>query len=236
MSYSNMVMEDIMKYSELEIIDAQKVHSERFVEIPETSFYKTLSRLALDGKIERVSKGIYCRPKIGRFGKTISNENDILTHFIGAKNDKGVVVGYNLFNKYGITTQISKIVKIYSSALIQGEKTVGNVLIQSADLKFDFNTRKMIELLEILQEFRTIEDLNTKRLNEYIKDVVQYYDEKAVIEIIKVIGYKKSTIASLKNVLDFFNRENTMGMYLNGLSKYNSLNMEAMYVAAQQDR
>ena len=62
------------------IID-KKIYKEKFEGIPETTFYKAVSRLAKDGEIERITKGIYCKPKKGRFGTTVSNEKDILEYF-----------------------------------------------------------------------------------------------------------------------------------------------------------
>lgn len=235
MSYSSMVMEKVRQYPELKLIDAQKIYKEKFEGIPETTFYKAVSRLAKDGEIERITKGIYCKPKKGRFGTTVSNEKDILEYFLGENKNKGVVIGYWLFNKYGLTTQVSKIIELYSSVTIQKERNIRNVTIKKANLRFNSTTVRMIELLEILQEYKNIQDLNMNRFIKFIEETVKYYDEKTVERVIKSVGYKKGTLASLRNILDFFNLENNIDKYLNGTSKYNAINMEELYEITLQN-
>ena len=229
MNYSNMVLEDLEKYPELEIIDAQKIYNKKFEEIPEPTFYKVLSRLAKDGNIERITKGIYCKPKQGKFGKIISSDKHILEYYLGENKNKGVIISYGLFNKYGLTTQVSKKIEMYSNVLNQENRNVRNVSIKKANIRFDNRTIKIIELLEILQEYKNIEDLNNINLINFIKKAVNYYDEQTFTRVIKNISFKKSTIASLKNVLDFFNVENNIKTHLNGTTKYDAINMEELY-------
>jgi len=227
-----MVMEDVNQYSALEIIDAQKMHKEKFEAMPEATFYKAMSRLVQDGEIERIVKGIYCKPKKGKSGAIISSEKDILAYFLGKEQSKGVVIGRRLFNNYGIASQVSKSIEIYSSVTNQEKRVIKNVTIKKANLKFDTTTIKMIELLEVLQEYKKIEDLNTNSLIAFIEEAVECYEEKTVERIIEALAYKKSTLASLRNVLDFFNIENDIAQYLNGISKYKAIDMDGLYNTA----
>ena len=229
MSYSSLIMESVEKYPELKIIDAQKVYKEKFSAIPEQAFYQTVSRMAKSGEIIRITKGIYCKPRISRFGTIISTENNILEHYLGRNQNEGVVVGYRMYNKYGLTTQISKGVELYSNIVLQEKRQIRNVLILKADLKYDAAAKRMIELLEVLENYKKIEDLNRSNLKEFIKISVEYYEEKILKKILKEIGYKKSTLASLKSVLDSFSIKNTIDNYLNGTSKYDILKMEELY-------
>lgn len=229
MSYSSLIMESVEKYPELKIIDAQKVYKEKFSAIPEQAFYQTVSRMAKSGEIIRITKGIYCKPRISRFGTIISTENNILEYYLGRNQNEGVVVGYRMYNKYGLTTQISKGVELYSNIVLQEKRQIRNVLILKADLKYDAAAKRMIELLEVLENYKKIEDLNRSNLKEFIKISVEYYEEKILKKILKEIGYKKSTLASLKSVLDSFSIKNTIDNYLNGTSKYDILKMEELY-------
>lgn len=45
MSYSTMVKEQINKYSELEIIDTQQIYTSKCKNVPEQTFYKTVSHM-----------------------------------------------------------------------------------------------------------------------------------------------------------------------------------------------
>ncbi len=232
MSYSKMIMESVKNYPELTLIDTQKIYKEKFSDIPEQAFYKAISRMTKNDEIQRIGKGVYCKPKKGRFGTTVSGEKNILEHYLGVNKNKGVVVGYRMYNHKGLTTQVSKTIQLYSGVTSQEKKQIMNVVIYKADIRFDPPTVKMIELLEVLQNHKTIEDLNMKKMSSLIEDSVTYYDEKIIQKLVKTIGYKKSTLASLKNVLDFFKVENNVVHYLNGTSKYTAFRMEEVYEAA----
>ncbi len=231
MSYSSRIIESINEYPELTIIDAQKLYKEKFNDVSEQAFYKTISRMSKNEDIERISKGIYCKPRRGRFGTTISSEKNILDHYLGINKNRGVVIGYQMYNNKGITTQVSKTIELYSNATFQEKKQIRNVTIYKANIRFDISTIKMVELLEVLQNYRNIEDLNLIGLKKFIEDSIKYYDEKTIQKLIRSIGYKKHTLASLKNILDFFKLENNMDNYLNGTSRYNALRMEELYGA-----
>ncbi len=232
MSYSNRIIESINEYPELTIIDAQKLYKEKFNDVSEQAFYKTISRMSKNEYIERVSKGIYCKPRRGRFGTTISSEKNILEHYLGINKNRGVVIGYQMYNNKGLTTQVSKNIELYSNVTFQEKKQIKNVIIYKASIRFDISTIKMIEFLEVLQNYRNIEDLNRIGLKKFIEDSIKYYDEKTIQKLIGAIGYKKHTLASLKNILDFYNLENKVYNYLNGTSRYNALRMEELYATS----
>ncbi|MFB2895132.1 DUF6088 family protein [Aerosakkonemataceae cyanobacterium BLCC-F50] len=48
-----------------------------FSDLPSTAVGKALSRLAADGVLERVSKGLYYRPRQTRFGRSRPSQNEI---------------------------------------------------------------------------------------------------------------------------------------------------------------
>ena len=228
MSYASVIMESMNKYPELRIIDTKKIYKEKFSYVPEPAFHKAVSRMTKNGDILRIGKGVYCKPKKGRFGTVASSESDILEHYLGKGKNKGVIVGYKMYNRYGLTTQISKTAEVYSKVSLEDKKTVKNVLVQRINLDFNEKTIKMIELLEVLQNYRRIEDLSIHAVKAFIEDSVRYYDNGILKKLMDKIGYKKSTLASLKNVLDFYNIENDISLYLNGTSKYNPLRMEEL--------
>lgn len=223
-----MIKEKINQYSELEIIDAQQLYTSQFENVPEQAFYKTISRLTKSQEIERLTKGIYCKPKLGKFGKMISSEKNILDYYLGVNGNKGVIVGYRMYNKYKLTPQISKGVEVYSSKTEQEKKKVLNVEIKNVDLRFDVSTIRMIELINFLENYNRIEDLNKDNAILFIEDAVTHYNDKTLEKLIKMIGYKKSTLASLKNVLDFYKVDHSISRYLNRLSSYKSVRMENM--------
>lgn len=134
-----------------------------------------------------------------------------------------------MYNTYGLTTQIPKNVQVYSNVPIQEKREIRNVSVKKVNLKFEETTKRLIELLEVLQNYSKIEDLHSGNLRNFISTAVEYYDEKILEKLLKEIGYKKSTLASLKNVLDYFNISNTVSKYLNGTSKYATLDVDKLY-------
>ena len=82
------------------------------------------------------------------------------------------------------------------------------------------NMLSMIEFLEILEHYREIEDLNQKAFMKYCSMAVKKFDENVVGKVYLQMGYKKRTLAFLKNILDIYQVSNTLKRYLNGTSKY----------------
>ncbi len=220
----------LCSFSKLQIIDISKVYYDGFIDISEYAFYKTISRLNKAGKIARISKGIYCVPQHSKYGTLVSGESDIIKYYLGKNN--GVLIGYKLYNKYAITTQISKKVIMYSNIIYENQKNITNVNIKKANIKFTHDNVNIIELLEILENYKYIEDINYDMLVKTLKNLSKKYTEKSFNEVIKNIKYKKSTLASLKFLLDFYNIENSVGKHLRKTSKYKIINLEKIYELA----
>ena len=232
MKYTQVIFKEIMKYKTKEIIVANQLYKEKFKYISEPTYYKVLSRLEFSGALVRISKGIYCKPEEGKFQKIIANEKNIIEYYIGKNENKGVFSGYRLFSKYKMTTQVSKNIELLSTISTNEKTTIKNISIKKINLKLNQRTIKMVEFLEILQNYMRIEELNYKKFCEYIKISVNNYNEETVKEILKSVKYKKSTIASLVNVLNFYKIETKLNESLNGTSKYKSVEMEKMHAAA----
>lgn len=120
-------------------------------------------------------------------------------------------------------------IEVYSNISEQEKKKVMNVEIKKVNLRFDSSTIKTIELLYFLENVNSIEELNKKNAILFIEDAIKLYSEKVLEKLIRTIGYKKSTLASLKNVLDFYEINHSVGKYLNELSNYKSIRIEALY-------
>lgn len=92
-------------------------------------------------------------------------------------------------------------------------------------------TIPIIETLEILQNYKSIEDINNTALAAYMKDFARHYADEATVYVLKNRKYKKSTIAFLESFLNYFKVENTLNQFLSSLSSYaipdieNSINL-----------
>ena len=226
---SSNVWERIHGYPELKIINAQQLYKNEFGSFSELAFYKQLSRLEQEGQLVRLTRGMYCRPKKGRFGLVAASEKQILHHFLGTNLRSGVIVGYHMYNNYGLTTQVPKRVILYSNVVGYDKMNIQNITAMKASMTFDDATKKLIELLDVLENYLLIEDLSKKNMVTFIKNALKLFNDTKLEKVIRAIKVKKSTLASLKNTLDYFGIENNVSKYLSKTSKYKALSMEDLH-------
>ncbi len=219
--------ESIYNYPKLELIDVNNLYFNEFINMSEQAFYKAISRMYKSKKIIKVAKGIYCVPKITKYGVLSSGEDEITSYYLGENN--GVLIAYKLYNKYSLTTQVPKQIEMYSNIIYENTKNVSNVKIKKANIQFTSNNIFIIELLEILENYKNIEDVNYKMLAKTLKYLAENYTEQAFNNVIQNIKYKKSTLASLKYLLDYFGIENSVKNHLRKTSKYKIIDLEKIY-------
>ena len=227
MNYSQYVENKIINLPSHSIFKSTELYNKYFKEIPEKTYYKILERLVNKKIIEQLARGLYYRTKETPLGKISICEKEIIDYF--CENEQGIVIGYKLFNKYNLTTQISKKVEMYSNRQTESVKHIKNIEIKRFDIQFNENNIKLIECLEILQNYSKIEDVNKDSFFLYVKNVTKYYNNSQIKYILSKKKYKVSTIAFLKNILDYFKVENNLSNYLSSLSNYKILSMEELY-------
>ena len=91
----------------------------------------------------------------------------------------------------------------------------------------------MIHALEVLQNYYTIQDLNHSAFITFAKEIAEEYNEETFKEVVSTINYKKSTIAFLQEILNYYGKENNLNMYLSSLSEYKYPSMEEIYETAR---
>ena len=167
-------------------------------------------------------------------GKEYSTD-DIKKEIISAftKNGTGTVVGYSLYNAVNLTTQVAKTVDVMSSVLEGFTKTIRNITVHQVQIDYSESIQNMIHALEVLQNYYTIQDINHSAFITFTKKLADAYNEKAFKAVISTINYKKSTIAFLQEILNFYGRENNLNIYLSALSEYKHPRMEELYETTQ---
>ena len=217
------------KKPEKTIFIARELYLQKFSAMTETAFLKALERLNHMGMLMRLSKGVYCKPRKTRFGAVPAGEHELASYFMGEDNRYGFIAGYRLYNKYGLTTLISKQVEIYSRKSHVARGTIKNIHLRKLESFYRPEMLPMIEFLEILENYQKIEDLNQRRFLTYCNMAVKKFNEKIFDRIYHQMGYKKCTIAFLKEILDTYGIGNTLKKYLNGTSKYRIPQWENSY-------
>ena len=145
-----------------------------------------------------------CRAKIMRNyfidnGTDLPSEKEIITTF--TQNSTGMVVGYTMYNAMRLTTQISKNIQIYTSALDEQKKQIGNVFLQKYDIVFSPEVVRVVAILEVLQNYNKIEDLNEPQFKKLCAEFAEQYDEKVSEYVLSNISYSDHTIARLKAII-----------------------------------
>lgn len=234
MNYCNIIKEELNKYSENEMIFASKLYKEKLYKkkVTETSFYKVLERMCLSNELSKLSKGVYYYPKKSKFGITPISDEEIISRYIEKNN--GMIIGYHLFNKLNLTTQVSKKITLYSTNVESETKNIRNIEIKNISLKINDEYKKIIEMLEVLQSFNKIQDLNYNAFYEYARNFSKEYNEDILKKVLVEKKYKKSTISFLRNILNYFEIRNELDKYLSSLSKYNHIDMEEVYESSRK--
>lgn len=198
----------------------------------ELAYYKALERLVKSKLLLKVSKGVYCLPMNTEFGVVKPSSNEIIEQYIS--KTKGMKIGYQLYNELNLSTQISKRYELYSNSLSGFTKNINDIHIKKVNLSFTQDIKTQIAMLEVLSHFETIEDLNLAVFRIYSEKFANNFDEKTFETVIKNIKYKKSTIAFLRDILNYFNSPNNLGRYLSSLSTYKYPRMEEIYESSSR--
>ena len=132
-------------------------------------------------------------------GTDLPSEKEIIAAF--TENGVGMAVGYVLYNKLRLTTQVSKNIQIYTSALDEQKKQIGNVFLQKCDMVFSPEVVRMVAMLEVLQNYDRIEDWNESQFKKLCAEFAGQYDEKVFEYVLSNISYSEQTIARLKAII-----------------------------------
>jgi hypothetical protein len=211
-------------------IIASRMYESKVQGIPQVTFYKALERLTKRGKLVRIGKGLYSPVKETRFGKVVLSEKEIVEFLIA--NYSGVVIGYPLYTRLGLTTQVAKTIEVLSTQFSEVQRSIGRIHVYGIREPLAELTIKHIEALEVLEAYNEIEDLNKKTFSEYIKQIADFYDEQACEKALVTRKYKKRTIAFLRMILNHYGVANTLGRHLSPLTKYDIPQESALYGAA----
>ncbi len=228
MESNNVIRHVLTHYKENEIIFASKLYkSELHNLISEAAFYKSLERMCKTGELIKIAKGTYHLPKLSKYGLVPPSEEEIISAFI--KNNTGTVIGYSLYNSLNLTTQISKSIEVMSSVPDSHTKNVRNISVYQVQIDYSETVRSIIHGLEVLQNYYNIQDINNFAFLEFAEKLADEYNEEIFEKVISKIKYKKSTIAFLREILNFYGKENNLNRYLSSLSEYKYPKMEEIY-------
>ena len=200
----------------MKLVVANKLYYEKFHKMSEGAFFKALERLVNQGFLIRVAKGLYI--KSAEQLDKVQMEQAVLDYFFGENNDNGMYTGYRLYMKYAITDADDGKIELYSNAV---NKDSIRIHIRRVSIELSYDKTKILEALEIFQNYSRIKDLNKHHFARYARNFALSYKDDIATYVIDNVKYKKNTIAFMKKVLDMYKIDNTLGQYLSYASKYN---------------
>lgn len=120
-----------------------------------------------------------------------------------------MIAGCTLLNSIGLTAYQDDKIEIYTNAIVNKQKTIGDILLKRIDLDFTDEIIDLISLLEILDigfSMKGVDYLSYKRIVEIL--VLTYINDN-FRKAINAIQYKYSTILELSEFLSRLNIKNT---------------------------
>lgn len=187
---------------------------------------KALNRMVEAGKISKLSKGKYYKPEKTPFGELQPDQEQVVKDLL---EDDGKVIGYltgySIYNKLGLTSQVSNIIQIGRNQIrpkLKRERYTISFIKQK-----NIITKQNIPLLQILDSIKYIKkipDSTIKKSLERLLRIIQKLSDTHKKELVRLsLKYPPSTRAILGAVLDELNEEsntNTLKASLNPITKY----------------
>ena len=184
---------------------------------------KTLSRLAQQGEIIRLEKGLYYKPQKSVFGNLRPSENEILRAITSGTD--GYISGYGAFNNLGLTTQMASQITI-ATINKRPIKQLGGLKIRFIKASMQGNPKNtlLLQILDAIKNIKRIPDsLPDETLRILIKRITQLSNDEKKELINIALKYNPSTRSIIGAIY-----ENYMGKF--NLTKIeNSLNPLSSY-------
>lgn len=192
MNYTKLIRE-YCKNNSGAIFDVSKLKDTEFAEVPYKTLLKILNRLAEEGLLKPVSKGVYF------IGEKPVDEELIFDEYVD--DGKGMFVGYQLFNDVGISNYIDCKIAIYTNNIKSKQKSVGQYFLKKVDLEFDDDIVDLIALLEIIDTGYSMKGCDFMAYKNTVDMLLKSYSDSSFEKIVKAIHYKYSTIKQISELL-----------------------------------
>ena len=187
---------------------------------------KSLNRLVISGKINKLSKGKYYKPEISTYGTLTPTPNQMVKDLL-TKNGKviGYISGYGAYYELGLTTQVSNIIQIGKNEIRSAFKR-GIYKIAFIKQKNKI-TKENISLLKILDSIKFIKLIPDTSIDDScirLTAIIKKLESSELDLLIKLaLKYPPATRALLGTLIETSidkNRVEPLRLSLNPISKY----------------
>lgn len=201
MNYSKTIRE-YCKKNKGKVFDVSYERTHHFDMVPYKTLLKILNRFEEEKIITTYSKGIYLINS-----HEALKEDPIVSYYASEFN--GVIVGYDLYNKYEISSHKEKPIIIYTNAMKTSTKNIDDdYKLIRFDVTFEKYATPLIEALEIIENKANIINCDLSKVGRVLINLLENYLDTFFEDIIKAHKYKYSTICSLENILRSMNKNN----------------------------
>jgi Family of unknown function (DUF6088) len=171
----------------------------------ELAFFKALSRMVQTGELVRIEKGKYYKPKKTRFGSLRPSEEEILKSLTQrAGKTIGYLTGKVLYNRWGLTTQVTNVLTIARrSRLPQKELSGYKIKFVVRPFAFKETDIPLLQLLDALTDIRKIPDTSPAKVIPTLAEKIINLQETQIKRMcILAMEYSPSTRALLGALLE----------------------------------
>jgi len=216
MKYRDRILEYFDNITDGTVVVVNDLYEKGFEKMGQTAFFRAVERLASDGEIIRVGKGLYIKKSDADKNRT----ELLLNYFFGEDNSRGMFTGIHLYNKYSLTGVKSDNIELMSVMCKGSTCHIDNIIVRRPGVELNFENTRVIEALEILQNYGEIPQLDKNKFARYAKQYARGYNDESAVEVLNNMKYKKRTIAFMKKILDMYKVPNTLSQFLSNASDY----------------
>lgn len=169
------------------------------------SLIKALSALYRQGILQRISKGLYCKPRTSEFGPLLPSTKALLSRLLTEqKNRVAYLTGNNTYNALGLTTQ-QAMEYVIATDRPRSPITVGKTVIRfvAARLSQAPSSPLLAQLLDALMDIKSIPDTDPTRSALILLERLRELSAEERQEISRLaLAYPPSTRALLGMLLE----------------------------------
>jgi hypothetical protein len=166
---------------------------------------KALNRMAVSGKIAKLSKGKYYKPESSPFGNLLPDQKQVVKDLL-EENGKpvGYLTGYSIYNKLGLTTQVSNTIQIGKNEIRPNFKrepyTISFIKQKNTITKENI---PLLQLLDAIRYIKKIPDASLEASFQRFLAIIKNYSEKDLNSLVRLaLKYPPATRALLGAFLE----------------------------------
>jgi hypothetical protein len=199
---------------------------------------KALNRLSNSGKITKVGKGKFYKPKDTVFGKLQPNQNQIVKDLL-QENGKtiGYLTGYSVYNQLGISTQVSAVIQIGKNEIRPSfNRENYRILFVKQKNTITKANIPLLQLLDAIKYIKKIPDGNADFVCKRFLEIINNFSGKDKATMVNLaMKYPPASRAILGAILEQLNENELikpLKKSLNPISKY-KLSTEKVLTTAE---